>query len=206
MRAGSEPLCAADLEQSLHALDIADGRKVAIGADERVVIASSFRILLMLECGRQVMAGQIDPTERVLVRAADRLGGWGTAGCADDVEMSLRDLSYFAMSVSDNSAADLLLHRIGRDTPVLLATELGLEQTRVIGAGHPPHRYRPGHGARGSNRRRRPATGRAPKTSRLLVTASTSNSFDVFSEVWRSTGSRFHCSCGWLRTRCAGRC
>ena len=46
---------------------------------------------------------------------ADRLGGWGPAGCADDAEMSLRDLAYFAMSVSDNTAADLLLRRVGPD-------------------------------------------------------------------------------------------
>ncbi|MFI6866033.1 serine hydrolase [Nocardia sp. NPDC050406] len=118
---------------TLHAVDIADGREIAVGADEQVVIASIFKILLVLEFSRQVEAGQIDPTERVLVRAADRLGGWGTAGCADDIELSLRDLALFAMSVSDNTAADLLLHRVGRDTPALLAAELGLDRTRVIG-------------------------------------------------------------------------
>ncbi|MFC9895774.1 serine hydrolase [Nocardia sp. NPDC127579] len=118
---------------TLHALDLADGRQVELGADEQVVIASIFKILLVLEFCRQVDAGQLDPAERVLIRAADRLGGWGTAGCADDIEVSLRDLAYFAMSVSDNTAADLLLHRIGRDTPALLAAELGLDRTRVIG-------------------------------------------------------------------------
>ncbi|GAB2632632.1 serine hydrolase [Nocardia goodfellowii] len=118
---------------TLHAVDIADGREITLGGDEQVVIASIFKILLVLEFCRQVDAGQIDPTERVLIRAEDRLGGWGTAGCADDIEVSLRDLAYFAMSVSDNTAADLLLHRIGRDTPGLLAAELGLDRTRVIG-------------------------------------------------------------------------
>ncbi|MEV6276749.1 serine hydrolase [Nocardia sp. NPDC051832] len=118
---------------TLHAIDIADGREITLGADEQVVIASIFKILLVLEFCRQVDAGQVDPAERVLIRAADRLGGWGTAGCADDVELSLRDLAYFSMSVSDNTAADLLLHRIGRDTPGLLAAELGLDRTRVIG-------------------------------------------------------------------------
>jgi beta-lactamase class A len=67
------------------------------------------------------------------VRAEDRLGGWGTAGCADDVELSLRDLAYFAMSVSDNTAADLLMRRIGPDVVPLLAAELGLVRTRVMG-------------------------------------------------------------------------
>lgn len=121
------------VDARLHAVDIDTGRGIGTRPDERVVIASVFKILLVLEFARQAVAGQLDPTERVLVRAADRLGGWGTAGCADDVELSLRDLAYFSMSVSDNTAADLLLRRIGPDVVPLLAAELGLTRTRVIG-------------------------------------------------------------------------
>ncbi|MCX2922097.1 serine hydrolase [Streptomyces sp. NEAU-W12] len=109
------------------------GREVGVGADDPVVLASIFKVLLVLEFARQAVAGQLDPRERVRVTAADRLGGWGTAGCLDDVELSLRDLAHFAMSVSDNSAADLLLSRVGLDTVRLLAAELGLERTRIVG-------------------------------------------------------------------------
>jgi beta-lactamase class A len=109
------------------------GHEVGVGADDPVPIASIFKVLLVLEFARQVVAGQLDPRERVRVTAADRLGGWGTAGCLDDVELSLRDLAYFAMSVSDNSAADLLLARVGLDTVRLLTKELGLERTRIAG-------------------------------------------------------------------------
>ncbi|MEU9919086.1 serine hydrolase [Streptomyces sp. NPDC051001] len=108
-------------------------REVAVGADDPVVIASIFKVLMVLEFARQVVAGQLDPRERVRVTSADRLGGWGTAGCLDDVELSLRDLAHFAMSVSDNSAADLLLARVGLDTVRLLAEELGLDRTRIVG-------------------------------------------------------------------------
>jgi beta-lactamase class A len=121
------------VEARLHAVDVDSGHEIGIGEDEQVVIASVFKILLVLEFARQAAAGQLDATERVLVRAEDRLGGWGTAGCADDVELSLRDLAFFAMSVSDNTAADLLLRRVGRDVVPLLATELGLTRTRVVG-------------------------------------------------------------------------
>jgi beta-lactamase class A len=121
------------VDARLHALDVDTGRDVGSGADEQVVIASVFKVLLVLEFARQAAAGQLDPAERVLVRAEDRLGGWGTAGCADDVELSLRDLAHFAMSVSDNTAADLLLRRVGPDVVPLLAAELGLTRTRVVG-------------------------------------------------------------------------
>ena len=117
-------------------------------ADEQVVIASIFKILLVLEFARQVdgrsarpdRAGRWSPPR-------DRLGGWGTAGCADDAELSLRDLAYFAMSVTDNTAADLLLRRVGPDLLPLLAAELGLTRTRVLGG--------PRRAARVDARRRR---------------------------------------------------
>lgn len=129
----SEVFDRAGVDARVHAVDVDTGREVGLRADEQVVIASVFKILLVLEFARQVVAGQLDPTERVLVRAEDRLGGWGTAGCADDVELSLRDLAYFTMSVSDNTAADLLLRRVGLDVVALLAAELGLARTRVVG-------------------------------------------------------------------------
>ncbi|WP_031078468.1 serine hydrolase [Streptomyces sp. NRRL S-118] len=133
---------AAGAQGRLHAVEVdgEDGRDggpepggLGLGADEPVVIASVFKVLLVLEFARQVAAGQLDPRERVLVRAEHRLGGWGTAGCADDVELSLRDLAFFALSVSDNTAADLLLERVGPDTLQLLAGELGLPRTRIVG-------------------------------------------------------------------------
>ncbi|MBG0569292.1 serine hydrolase [Actinoplanes sp. NEAU-A11] len=123
----------AGIDGRLHAVDVDTGLDVGLRADDQVVIASVFKILLVLEFARQAVAGQLDPTERILVRTGDRLGGWGVAGCADDVELSLRDLAYFAMSVSDNTAADLLMRRVGPDVVPLLAAELGLTRTRVVG-------------------------------------------------------------------------
>ncbi|MFD9905906.1 serine hydrolase [Streptomyces sp. NPDC059063] len=113
--------------------DAPDGPEVGLAADEPVAISSVFKLLLVLEFARQVDAGQLDPRERVLVTDDHRLGGWGTAGCVDDVEISLRDLAYFALTVSDNSAADILLGRVGLDTVQLLARELGLADTRIVG-------------------------------------------------------------------------
>lgn len=43
--------------------------EVAVGADEPVVIASIFKVLLVLEFARQVAAGQLDPRARVRVTA-----------------------------------------------------------------------------------------------------------------------------------------
>ncbi|MFR9727260.1 serine hydrolase [Streptomyces sp. MS19] len=124
------------LDIRLHVRDIdreGGGAETGSGADEQVVIASILKVLLVLEFARQVAAGQLDPAERVVARAPDRLGGWGLADCADDVELSLRDLAYFSLSMSDNTAADLLLRRVGPDLLPVLAAELGMARTRVRG-------------------------------------------------------------------------
>jgi beta-lactamase class A len=107
--------------------------EVAFNADQPAVLASVVKVHLVLEYARQVVAGQIDPTERVRVQRADQLGGAGTAGCQDEVEMSWRDLAWFALALSDNTAADLLFRRVGLDNVRALARQCGLHDTRIEG-------------------------------------------------------------------------
>ncbi|MEV0645362.1 serine hydrolase [Phytomonospora sp. NPDC050363] len=136
--ADSGPLAAvlapATTSAALHAVDLATGAETGLHADRPVVIASVVKILFALEFARQADAGQLDPADRVRVTAPDRLGGTGTAGCLDDVELSLRDLAAFMMTVSDNTAADLLCDRLGLANVRSLVAELGLAGTLVTGS------------------------------------------------------------------------
>lgn len=118
----------------VHARCFDCGGAVGLGADEPVVLASVVKVPLVLEFARQVAAGQLDPADRVRAAARDRLGGVGTAGCVDDVELSLRDAAFFALALSDNTAADLLFDRIGLDNVRSLVRELGLTGTRIVGS------------------------------------------------------------------------
>ncbi|MCM6773627.1 class A beta-lactamase-related serine hydrolase [Nocardia sp. CDC159] len=118
----------------LHARCLDCGAETGWRADELVVLSSVVKVPLVLELARQFAAGQLDPTDRVRATAADRLGGPGTSGCRDDVEYSLRDAAYLALSISDNTAADLLFDRVGLDNVRSLVRELGLPRTRIIGA------------------------------------------------------------------------
>ncbi|MBF6331699.1 serine hydrolase [Nocardia transvalensis] len=118
----------------LHARCIDCGAETGWRPDELVVLSSVVKVPLVLELARQIEAGQLDPTDRVRATAAYRLGGPGTSGCRDDVEYSLRDAAYLALSISDNTAADLLFDRVGLDNVCSLVRELGLARTRIIGA------------------------------------------------------------------------
>lgn len=110
------------------------GAETGWRADELVVLSSVVKVPLVLELARQIAAGQLDPTDRVRASAADRLGGPGTSGCRDDVEYSLRDAAWLALTVSDNTAADLLFDRVGLENVRALTSELGLSRTRIVGA------------------------------------------------------------------------
>ncbi|GDY56103.1 hypothetical protein SVIO_067260 [Streptomyces violaceusniger] len=66
----AEVFAEADAEGRLHAVDIdAPGHEIGLGVDDQVVIASVFKILLVLELARQADAGQLDPRERVVITA-----------------------------------------------------------------------------------------------------------------------------------------
>lgn len=124
----------AGAEGFLHAREIGvPGPEVSAGGDDPVVLASVFKIPVALAYAREVAAGRLDDTEQTLVTARYRIGGIGTAGCADDVEMSWRDLAHFMLTMSDNAATDVLYHRLGQETIDRVVAGLGLARTRLIG-------------------------------------------------------------------------
>jgi beta-lactamase class A len=125
---------AAGVRGFLHARRLGSAACVEVDADSPVVLASVVKVPLALEFARQVADGLLDPADRVRATAADRLGGSGSAGFADDAEYSLRDAALLALSVSDNTAADLLFDRVGVENVRSLLAELGLSRTSVIGA------------------------------------------------------------------------
>lgn len=117
----------------VHAQEIGGGPEVALGADDPVVLASVFKIPVAVAYAREVAAGRLDETERTKVGKRYRIGGIGTAGCADDVELSWRDLALFMLTMSDNAATDVVYHRLGQDAVDRVLADLGLRHTRLIG-------------------------------------------------------------------------
>jgi beta-lactamase class A len=115
----------------LHAVDLDSGREVGLRADEPVVLASVFKVALVTALHRS----GLDLTTRVEIHQRSP-GATGVSAMQDPVTLSLRDLAYLALAVSDNAAADVLFDAVG-DAPVTaLLQDLGLSGTRI------PHRCR----------------------------------------------------------------
>jgi beta-lactamase class A len=118
----------------LHARAIDGDGEVGVNADVHVVTASVFKIAVLLEAARRAVSGDRSWTERVRVTADDRVHGpTGLSVMRDDVDVSLRDLAYLMMSVSDNTATDVIMRIVGLDAINATLRRLGLSKTHLVG-------------------------------------------------------------------------
>ncbi|MGW1993045.1 serine hydrolase [Embleya sp. NPDC001921] len=125
---------AAEVEGFLHVRDLDGDDEVCYGSDDKVVLASVFKIPIALEYARQAASGRLDRAGRHVVTDADKAGdGIGTDGCAHDVEMSARDLTAMMMTMSDNAATDVVLGLVGRENVRATLDELDCRVTAVTG-------------------------------------------------------------------------
>ena len=91
-----------------------DGRRWSRHGDRHFKAASVVKIPLMIEVYRRVEAGTLRLDEAHVLSDADRAAGSGVllhlhAGLAPSIE----DLVYLTMSISDNTATNLLIRRVG---------------------------------------------------------------------------------------------
>lgn len=123
----------AGVQGHLFARDV-DGR-AAVGLDEDAPVApaSVFKIPIALAYACAAEAGRLERTERHAVPLVPRDGGIGVSGCADPVEMSLRDLVGMMLTMSDNAATDVVLRRVGLARVNELLARLGRHDTRLVG-------------------------------------------------------------------------
>ncbi|GGV76702.1 serine hydrolase [Streptomyces griseoloalbus] len=105
---------------------------VVVDADEAVLMGSVYKVPLTVAYCRQVDAGVLDPRQRVTLPPGGRLPGpTGISQLRDEVSMSLRDLVVMMMSISDNAAADAVLHHVGAEAVDDTFRALGLLRTHL---------------------------------------------------------------------------
>lgn len=120
----------------VHAVPIADApsREVDVGADDLVVMASVYKLPLLVALCREFESGALDPRATVRVHPGSTSPGpTGVAAFLDPVSLSWRDLAASMIAVSDNAAADVVLGRVGLDAVRSTLDELGLRRTTVVG-------------------------------------------------------------------------
>ncbi len=117
----------------VYAKGLRSGRSFALQPDAVFPQASSIKIPILLALLEQAQQGRLRLEERVAIRQQVRVGGSGVLQDFSDggSEISLHDLAVLMIVLSDNTATNLLLDRIGLDAVNAFLRRQGLEQTRL---------------------------------------------------------------------------
>jgi beta-lactamase class A len=118
----------------LHARDLASGDEIGLGPDDPVVLASVFKIPVLLELFAQAEEGRLDVRAPVTVPVEQRAPGpFGLSVMRDAAQLSLRDLAWLMMGISDNAATDVICAAVGIESVNARLAGLGLADTVLIG-------------------------------------------------------------------------
>ena len=123
----------AGVDAAFHALDLGSGAAVGHRSDEPSVMASVFKLPVLVALVREADAGRVDLRAQVTVGNEGRAPGpTGLSTMSDPVTMSLRDLARSMMVVSDNAATDVVLDALGLPAVRTALADLGLRRTQVL--------------------------------------------------------------------------
>lgn len=119
----------------LHATTIGSPQiSYSYDADAPVVLASVYKLAVLISLCRSADRGEIDLTSPVTVDPTRwAQGPTGLATLRDPITLSRRDLATSMMTLSDNVAADVLLDEIGLDRVREDLIGLGATSTRIVG-------------------------------------------------------------------------
>jgi beta-lactamase class A len=104
--------------------------RVEVRASEQAYAASTFKIAVGLELLCQAAAGELDLAEPVTLSPDERTpGGQGLCLFAHPAQVSLRDLAVLMLTISDNTATDAVIRRVGPERLGGRLAALGLTHT-----------------------------------------------------------------------------
>ena len=114
-------------------LDLATGQKYLLHADEVLPTASSIKIAILAELYRQAQQGKIKLGDLYTLQSSDLVAGSGIANALTPgvTRLTIRDVAALMISVSDNSATNIIIDRIGMENVNALLDSLGLTHTRL---------------------------------------------------------------------------
>jgi len=114
-------------------LDLSTGQKYLLHADEVMPTASSIKIAILAELYRQAQQSKLKLTDFYTLQQSDLVGGSGITSVFSPgmTRLTLRDVAGLMISVSDNSATNVIIDRVGMENVNALLDSLGLTHTRL---------------------------------------------------------------------------
>ncbi len=137
------PASAADLQQQIEAMarahngkvavyakHLKTGASVAIDADLPVQTASVIKVPIMLEAFAQVKAGKRSLDDKIVLREEDKVPGSGVLQfLRPGAQIALEDAIVLMMTLSDNTATNLVIDQVGMPAVNARLAAMGLKNT-----------------------------------------------------------------------------
>ena len=128
-----------DVDQNLDGVmgvaieDLATGDHFFLRENEIFPQASSIKLTVLAELYRQAQQGKLKLTDLYTVQTSDLVADSDIMGGLTPgvTRVTLRDLATMVVAVSDNSAANVLIDRVGMDNVNAMLDSLGLAHTRL---------------------------------------------------------------------------
>lgn len=113
--------------------DLETGERFAIQGDAVFTQASAIKLPVLVELLYQVEEGRYDLDETVRLEKSDLVPGSGVLQqlTPGQVTMTLRDVATLMVTVSDNTATNMVIDRVGMDRVNQRMHGLGLSQTKL---------------------------------------------------------------------------
>jgi beta-lactamase class A len=109
------------------------GEEMLVNADLRFPTASAIKIAVMVEAYHQASRGTLSLDTTLPLRTADKVAGSGVLnGLSDGLALPVRDLVHLMIVLSDNTATNLLVNRLGTANVDARLVALGLEHTKLF--------------------------------------------------------------------------
>jgi beta-lactamase class A len=121
---GSVSLCAKNLDT---------GASYELRAEDPVPTASTIKLPIMIELFAEAKEGRLDWNQKIELTDRDKVSGSGVLQELSEGDLlPIRDLMHLMIVVSDNTATNLILNRIGGNAVNARMTQLGLRETAVM--------------------------------------------------------------------------
>jgi beta-lactamase class A len=114
-------------------LDPATGDRLSVHGDSVFAQASAIKLPILVELMRQVDAGEQNLDEGVTLAASDIVPGSGVLQqlTPGKVSLSLRDVATLMVTVSDNTATNMVIDRVGMAKVNAEMVRLGIPSTKL---------------------------------------------------------------------------
>ncbi len=119
-----------DGKVAIYATDLRSGKTAAIDPDTPVPTASVIKLTILFEALKQVQEGRASLGDRLTLTKDNQVGGSGVLGLFDTpLIVTLKDALTMMVVVSDNTATNLAIDRLGLQNIDARITSLGLKDT-----------------------------------------------------------------------------